>query len=124
MSVISRSSRRTSCCNRAVSFSRWASVLTRGRVSSAERIEVRGIYRPMHLISGDMFGYQWDERQGILSGYLFDVMGHGVPAALRTSAIMVLFHQAFEDVADGAAAWAGVFNSSCRALVRATSWRC
>ncbi len=68
-----------------------------GDLEGDGRIEVRGIYRPMHLISGDMFGYQWDERQGILSGYLFDVMGHGVPAALRTSAIMVLFHQAFED---------------------------
>ena len=68
-----------------------------GDLEGDERIEVRGIYRPMHLISGDMFGYHWDERHGILSGYLFDVMGHGVPAALQTSAIMVLFRQAFED---------------------------
>lgn len=68
-----------------------------GDLEGDERLEVRGIYRPMHLISGDMFGYHWDERQEILSGYLFDVMGHGVPAALQTSAIMVLFRQAFED---------------------------
>ena len=43
MSVISRSSRRTSCCSRPVSVSRWAVGLDQiGRVSSAERIEVRG----------------------------------------------------------------------------------
>ncbi len=42
MSVIRRSSRRTSCCSRLVRRARCSSVLTRGRVSSAERIEVRG----------------------------------------------------------------------------------
>lgn len=63
------------------------------------RVEVRTIHRPMFMISGDLYGYHWDERQGILGGYLFDVMGHGVPAALQTSALMVLFRQAFEDEA-------------------------
>ena len=42
MSVINRSSLRTSFCNNVVSRSRWAFSLTRSRVSSAERIEVRG----------------------------------------------------------------------------------
>ncbi len=68
-----------------------------GDLGENDRVEVRGIYRPKFLISGDMYGYRWDEGQGILSGYLFDVMGHGVPAALQTSAIMVLFRQAFEE---------------------------
>ncbi|NLK19397.1 MAG: SpoIIE family protein phosphatase [Synergistaceae bacterium] len=61
------------------------------------RVEVRSIHRPMFMISGDLYGYHWDEGEGILGGYLFDVMGHGVPAALQTSALMVLFRQAFED---------------------------
>lgn len=61
------------------------------------RVEVRTIHRPMFMISGDLYGYHWNEDKGVLSGYLFDVMGHGVPAALQTSALMVLFRQAFED---------------------------
>lgn len=60
-------------------------------------VEVRTIHRPMFMISGDLYGYHWDEEKGLLGGYLFDVMGHGVPAALQTSALMVLFRQAFED---------------------------
>jgi hypothetical protein len=60
-------------------------------------IEVRSIYRPMFLISGDMFGYHWDPVNRVLNGYIYDLMGHGVPAALQTSALMVLFRQAFED---------------------------
>lgn len=60
-------------------------------------VEVRSIYRPMFLISGDMFGYHWDPSARILNGYIYDLMGHGVPAALQTSALMVLFRQAFED---------------------------
>ncbi|MNX99212.1 hypothetical protein D3C86_1316460 [compost metagenome] len=42
MSVIRRSRRRTSCCSRLVRRALCSSVLTRGRVSRAERIEVRG----------------------------------------------------------------------------------
>lgn len=68
-----------------------------GDLEVGGRIEVRTIYRPMFHISGDLYGYEWNEKRSILEGYLFDVMGHGVPAALQTSAIMVLFRQAFED---------------------------
>lgn len=68
-----------------------------GDLEGEGKIEVRSIYRPMFHISGDFYGYEWDEKRSVLEGHLFDVMGHGVPAALQTSAIMVLFRQAFED---------------------------
>ncbi|MFA7621182.1 MAG: SpoIIE family protein phosphatase [Aminobacteriaceae bacterium] len=60
-------------------------------------VEVRSIFRPMFMISGDLFGYHWDTEKRVLNGYIFDLMGHGVPAALQTSAMLVLFRQAFED---------------------------
>ena len=59
--------------------------------------EVRSIYRPLFLISGDMYGYCWDKKKEVLSGFVLDVMGHGVPAALQTSALMILFRQTFEE---------------------------
>ncbi len=61
-------------------------------------VEVRSIFRPMFMISGDLFGYHWDTENRVLNGYIFDLMGHGVPAALQTSAMLVLFRQAFEDM--------------------------
>ena len=59
--------------------------------------EIRSIYRPLFLISGDMYGYSRDKNKQVLSGFIVDVMGHGVPAALQTSALMILFRQAFEE---------------------------
>ena len=59
--------------------------------------EIRTIYRPLFLISGDMYGYSRDKKKQVLSGFIVDVMGHGVPAALQTSALMILFRQVFEE---------------------------
>ncbi|SFS46268.1 PP2C family protein-serine/threonine phosphatase [Marininema halotolerans] len=52
------------------------------------------IYQPHSFISGDCYDYYWDEEKKILSGYLFDIMGHGVATALQSSALRVLFEQA------------------------------
>ncbi len=68
-----------------------------GDLTGEPGVEVRSIFRPMFMISGDLFGYHWDSERRILNGYIFDLMGHGVPAALQTSALLVLFRQAFED---------------------------
>lgn len=59
--------------------------------------EIRTIYRPLFLISGDMYGYSRNREKEVLSGFIVDVMGHGVPAALQTSALMILFRQVFEE---------------------------
>ena len=44
MSLMSRSSRRTSCCMISISRSRDGSLLTRGSVSTALRSEVSGFF--------------------------------------------------------------------------------
>ena len=54
---------------------------------------VRTLYEPANLVSGDMYDYVWQEKQTCLVGYVADVMGHGVGAALQTSALRVLGRQ-------------------------------
>ncbi len=68
-----------------------------GDLTEGSILEIRNIYRPLFLISGDMFGYSWEKKGEVLSGFIVDVMGHGVPAALQTSVLMILFRQAFEE---------------------------
>jgi hypothetical protein len=60
-------------------------------------ISVGGLYVPSHFVSGDLYGYHFDEEQRILFGFVIDVMGHGIPTALQTSALKVLFLQAAEE---------------------------
>lgn len=60
----------------------------------AAALTVRTIYSPFSVVSGDLFDYHWDGR--VLDGFVLDVMGHGVGAALQTSALKVLFRQAME----------------------------
>lgn len=59
-------------------------------------LQVRTIYRPHHHVGGDLFGYSWDEKSATLSGYIADVMGHGVGTALQAAALRALFYQAEE----------------------------
>lgn len=58
-----------------------------------ESIVVRSVYQPYRHISGDFFGYTWRSGEQKLFGYLIDVMGHGISAALQTSSSRVLFQQ-------------------------------
>lgn len=60
---------------------------------SDEHLRMRSIYLPYHHLSGDYYDYRWDEKNRILKGFLFDVMGHGVAAALQVTALRVLFRQ-------------------------------
>lgn len=62
-----------------------------------EYIKVKTIHKPSNqYISGDLFEYIWDKNSRTLSGYIIDVMGHGVATALQTSTLRVLFMQAAE----------------------------
>lgn len=54
---------------------------------------IESLYRPYTFISGDCYDYRWDGNRQVLSGYLFDIMGHGVATALQSSALRVLFEQ-------------------------------
>lgn len=52
------------------------------------------IFKPYHYVSGDFYFYNWDSEEQILSGFMLDVMGHGLATALQISALHVLFRQA------------------------------
>ncbi|PTM60030.1 PP2C family protein-serine/threonine phosphatase [Desmospora activa] len=56
-------------------------------------VRIDTLYKPYQFISGDSYDYQWDTEGEKLSGYLFDIMGHGVATALQSSALRVLFEQ-------------------------------
>ncbi len=57
------------------------------------RVQVKTIFQPLHLVSGDIFDYFWSMQGEVLFGYLADVTGHGVTAGLRTAALSVLFRE-------------------------------
>ncbi len=56
-------------------------------------IKINAVYEPLNLVSGDIYDYVWQEEEQRLVGYVADVMGHGLGAALQTSALMVLARQ-------------------------------
>lgn len=55
-----------------------------------QTFELKGIYKPLHMVSGDFYDYRLAEDQSVLTGFLLDVAGHGLATALRTAAINVL----------------------------------
>ncbi|HWR37931.1 MAG TPA: PAS domain S-box protein [Patescibacteria group bacterium] len=61
-----------------------------------EYLSIRTVFEPLHIVSGDYFGYQVSGDQRKLRGYLIDVTGHGMATALHTSAISVLMHKEME----------------------------
>ncbi|WNS75412.1 PAS domain S-box protein [Bacillus sp. DTU_2020_1000418_1_SI_GHA_SEK_038] len=61
-----------------------------------DQLEVHTIYTPSDYVSGDFFDYYWDKEQGTLSGYIIDIMGHGLTAAYQNSILRVLFKQNFD----------------------------
>ena len=55
----------------------------------SERIEIKSIYQPLRIVSGDFFDYCLSKDGMRLTGYLVDVAGHGLATALETAAIDV-----------------------------------
>ncbi|WP_416148519.1 SpoIIE family protein phosphatase [Salipaludibacillus sp. HK11] len=60
----------------------------------SDHIQLETIYKPAQFVSGDSFGYTWKNRGTKLAIYLIDIMGHGMPSAINTSAVKLLFQQA------------------------------
>ncbi|GAA0466646.1 PAS domain-containing protein [Alkalibacillus silvisoli] len=58
-----------------------------------DKLTLRALHKPSQYVSGDSYGYDYDEQSNRLFIYLVDVMGHGVATALQTSTINLLFHQ-------------------------------
>jgi serine phosphatase RsbU (regulator of sigma subunit) len=59
-------------------------------------LTISNIYQPHEHVGGDIFDYLWNEQTQTLSGYVADIMGHGVGTALQAMALRVLFRQAKE----------------------------
>lgn len=57
---------------------------------STEHFEIRTIYEPHRIVSGDFYGFRLFSEK-LLRGYVIDVTGHGLATAIQTSAINVLF---------------------------------
>lgn len=61
-----------------------------------EMIEIRTLHQPYHGVSGDYFGYKFTPDRKHLQGYVLDVTGHGMAAALQTTAMGVLLDRIME----------------------------
>ncbi|MDU2063464.1 MAG: cache domain-containing protein [Sporomusaceae bacterium] len=55
-----------------------------------DKVKIIPLFEPLNIVSGDFYGYQWSASGDKLHGYLLDVTGHSVAAALHTSAISSL----------------------------------
>jgi sigma-B regulation protein RsbU (phosphoserine phosphatase) len=58
-------------------------------------VEIKSIYQPNNYVSGDFFNFIWSNNH-VVTGYLLDIMGHGLSTALTISALRVLLSQAFK----------------------------
>jgi PAS domain S-box-containing protein len=63
---------------------------------SNHQVTIRTIYEPYTLVSGDIFDFFWLEGTTKLTGYIVDIMGHGVATALQASALRVLGRQVLQ----------------------------
>ena len=78
---------------------RYAGSIQRGFLPADldnEFLSICNIYQPHEHVSGDIFDYLWNDQTQTLSGYVADIMGHGVGTALQAMALRVLFRQAKE----------------------------
>lgn len=62
-----------------------------------EFFKVKTYYEPKKFVSGDFYDYVWVEETKKLNGILIDFKGHGLSAALLTSAMQVLFRKVIQD---------------------------
>lgn len=62
-----------------------------------QMIEIDTVFTPLKYLGGDFFDYYWDSEKSVLSGYIIDIMGHGVTAAFQNSVLRVLFQQNFDN---------------------------
>lgn len=62
-----------------------------------ERLQVRTIFKANQYVSGDLYDYRWDTERQRFSGFLVDIMGHGVATAMQASAFKLLFRGLFDE---------------------------
>jgi PAS domain S-box-containing protein len=61
-----------------------------------ERLRLKTLFKPHHFVSGDLYDFYWID-QGVLFGYITDIMGHGIATALQSSALKVMYRQVAEE---------------------------
>ena len=59
-------------------------------------VNIRTVYHPSNLVSGDSYYLQWQMDGKVLRGFLIDVSGHGVATALQTASLNVLLREIAE----------------------------
>ena len=60
-----------------------------------EFFTIKHIYKPIQTLSGDMLDYAWLPESKKLCGFVVDVSGHGLVAALRTNVLHGIMHEVF-----------------------------
>ena len=55
--------------------------------------QVRSVFSPQHIVSGDHLNFSAPANRNKLTGYLIDVTGHGIATALETAAIRVVVEE-------------------------------
>ena len=55
--------------------------------------QVRSVFSPQHIVSGDHLNFSALANRNKLNGYLIDVTGHGIATALETAAIRVVVEE-------------------------------
>ena len=57
---------------------------------------IETLFSPKGFASGDVYHLEWKETENILRGFLVDISGHGLAAALQTAAVNVLLHEVMD----------------------------
>ncbi|GEL07496.1 SpoIIE family protein phosphatase [Salisediminibacterium halotolerans] len=58
---------------------------------TGKKFDFTSFYYPHFYLSGDTYGYYFDQKNNKLIIYLVDIMGHGIYTAMQTSALNTLF---------------------------------
>lgn len=62
-----------------------------------EFFTIQHIYKPIQTLSGDMLDYVWLPESKTLCGFVVDVSGHGLVAALRTNVLHGIINEVFHE---------------------------
>lgn len=55
-------------------------------------VKIHAVQKGLYSVSGDIYDYYWIHER-VLFGFIADVMGHGVPAAMQAAAMRVLIRE-------------------------------
>lgn len=58
-------------------------------------LKVKHIFRPIQSLSGDALDFEWIDETQTLCGYIVDISGHGLIAALQATILNGIIHQRF-----------------------------